>query len=94
MIFRIFLVALAIASLGITAGCADNGPATGENVAADFQKLPAEERFATIKSNTGMGLAMKDAAIDGLPVSQEQKAAWKKEIREAGGGEAAPTGRP
>lgn len=93
MIFRIFLTALAIASLGFAAGCAENGPATGENVAAEFQKLPAEERFAAIKVNTGMGLAMKDAAIDQLPVSQEQKAAWKKEIRE-GGGETAPTGRP
>lgn len=93
MINRILFIGLLTISLGLLGGCSDNGPATGENVAAEFQKLPAEERFEAIKANTGMGTAMKDAAIDNLPVSQEQKDAWKKEIREAPAAPA-PGGRP
>lgn len=89
-----FLIAgLILASFGALTGCNDNGPATGEDVAAKIKSMPAEERFKLIKANTGMGLAMKDRAIDELPVDAEQKAAWKKEIREAGDASAAG-GRP
>lgn len=84
---KILIAGLILVSLGAMTGCNDNGPATGEDVAAKIKAMPAEERFKLIKVNTGMGLAMKDRAIDELPVDAEQKAAWKKEIRE---GDAAP----
>jgi hypothetical protein len=90
---KILIAGLILVSFGALTGCNDNGPATGEDVAAKIKAMPAEERFKLIKVNTGMGLAMKDKAIDELPVSAEQKAAWKQEIRDSGGAPAA-SGRP
>ncbi|MFN3730011.1 MAG: hypothetical protein ACK4XJ_09895 [Fimbriimonadaceae bacterium] len=75
------IVLLAIVTVGMV-GCADNGPAHAENVTEQIQKMKPEDRFELIKSNTGMSIQMKDKAIDGLPVSEEQKQAWKDELRQ------------
>lgn len=73
---------LALFSLGLV-GCSDNGPAYGENVSEQIQNMKPEDRFELIKTNTGMSIQMKDKAIDGLPVSEEQKQVWKDELRQS-----------
>lgn len=92
------LVALVVAAGAATLiGCNDNGPAHAENVTKQIQSMPAEDRFQMIKENTGMSPQMKEAAIDNLPVSDEQKAKWKQELASAAAagvplrGGAAPT---
>jgi hypothetical protein len=70
---------LMVAALGI-AGCG-NGPAHAENVTAQIKSMSPEDRFALIRDNTGMSRPMKERAIDDLPVSEEQKSAWKAELK-------------
>lgn len=81
---NILVVAVSAAFLG--AGCSEPRPA--EDVTKQIQALPADQRFAMIKSDKVMSLSMKDIAIDNLPASDDQKKAWKAEIRQ--GGESAP----
>ena len=71
------LILVAIVAI---AGCSGNGPAHGEDVTATIKAMPAEQRFELIKKAGGMSPQMKVKAIDELPATDEQKAAWKKEI--------------
>lgn len=64
----------------IVVGCSGNGPAHGEDVTAKIKAMPAEDRFKLIKEAGGMSPAMKEKAIDELPVSLEQKATWKADL--------------
>lgn len=73
---------LLLLALIVVMGCSGNGPAHGEDVTAKIKAMPAEERFELIKKTGGMSPQMKKKAIDDLPVSDDQKAAWKKELSE------------
>lgn len=81
---KLSVILVGVVSL-LLVGCADNGPAHGENVTEKIKQMDPADRFKLIKENTGMGIPMKEKAIDGLPVDEAQKEAWKKEVREAGG---------
>lgn len=76
------LVAAALAAT-LLPGCSEPRPA--EDITKQIQAMPADQRFAMIKNDKVMSPSMKDIAIDNLPVSDEQKKAWKAEIRQGGG---------
>lgn len=72
----------AVAVIAILAGCAQTAPA--DDAIQQINRMSAQERFEQIiKPNTGMSLEMKDSAIDQLDATDEQKTAWKAEIRQA-----------
>jgi hypothetical protein len=77
---RIVIALTLLGSLMTGIGCGEP-KGHGELVVEQVQKMPPEQRFQLIKENTGMSWPMKEQAIDNLPVSDEQKAAWKAELR-------------
>ncbi|MBL8088646.1 MAG: hypothetical protein JNM85_11325 [Chthonomonas sp.] len=81
-LFSILVGTILLGSVLGVAGCAkDANPA--EDVNAQIQALPAEERFQMIKNDTVLTLEQKDIAVDNLPITDQQKTDYKAKLREA-----------
>ncbi len=72
------IIAIAIAVVSVT-GC-EQTP-SGDEVNAKIRAQPPEQRFNNLKT-APLSLPEKDASIDGLPVTDEQKQKWKAELRQ------------
>jgi outer membrane murein-binding lipoprotein Lpp len=77
---NLLIVAIAVFGGALIAGCDSNGPNTAEDANAKIKALKPEERFEMIKNEQMLSPMQKSVAIDNLEVSDEQKAAWKKEL--------------
>jgi len=72
---------VAVAVMGsVISGCDSNGPNTAEDANAKIKALSPAQRFEMIKNEQMLSPFQKSVAIDGLDVSDEQKAKWKKEL--------------
>lgn len=69
--------------IGGLAGCSQD-QAVAEDVTAKIQAMKPAERFDLIKKDPVLSLEQKDVAIDNIQdATDQQKADWKAELRNA-----------